>query len=133
MTPPSVPTLNTHNNVGSTLWHHILKILHMSKDYLCAISKNSVEQFWRRRFLKGFALNLLRVKIVFGYYLIDNVGDTTILYTLKYTYPKTFCVQYLRNMLSSFGEEDFPNFCKQKAKFLHFIEIQSSDYNLNKL
>ena len=25
----------------------------------------------------------------------------------NYTYPKTICVQYLRILLSSFGEEDF--------------------------
>ena len=38
-----------------------------TKDYLCAISKNSVEQFWRRRFLNvctTFAMFTLSFAII---------------------------------------------------------------------
>ena len=51
-------------------WHqHLNKLyLHIPKDYFCAISKNSVEKFWRRRFSKiyiKFALFKLSLAIIF--------------------------------------------------------------------
>ena len=40
------------DNVGGR--HHLNKLkLHMPKDYMCAVPKNSIKQFWRRRFSKA--------------------------------------------------------------------------------
>ena len=47
------------------------------------------------------------VQIVFGYYFANNVGGATISTNFNKTYPRTISVQYLRILLSSFGEEDF--------------------------
>ena len=65
-----------------------------------------LSSFGKGDFLR-FAFNLLYVQIVFDYYLADNVGGATIWTNFNYTYPRTICVQYLRNLLSSFGEEVF--------------------------
>ena len=56
-----------------------------------------------------FAINYL-VQIIFGYYLANNVGGITIRTNFNYTCPRTICVQYLRILFSSFGEEDFQRF-----------------------
>ena len=39
--------------------------------------------------------------------------------------PKDYCVQYLRNLFSSFGE-DFYSSCKQKSKFAFFVFLSSA-------
>ena len=47
------------------------------------------------------------VQIVFGYHFADNVGGATIRTNFNYTCLRSICVQFLRILFSSFGEEDF--------------------------
>ena len=49
----------------------------------------------------------LYIQIVFGYYFTDNATGPTIRTNFYYTNLRTICMQYLRILLSSFGEEDF--------------------------
>ena len=53
---------------------------------------------------QSFALNYL-CSNSFWLLLADNVGGTTIWTNFDYTYPRTICVQYLRILLISFGED----------------------------
>ena len=57
-----------------------------------------------------FCIKLTYVQIVFGYYFADNVGGATIRTKFNYTYPGTYCVQYLRILFSSLGEKIFKGF-----------------------
>ena len=43
--------------------------------------------------------------MVFGYYFTDNEDGTTIWRNFNKKYPRTICVQHLRILLSSFGED----------------------------
>ena len=53
------------DNVGGAT---ILTNFNVPKDYLCAISKNSVEKFWRRSFSKVY------IKLCYVCYFGHNVG-----------------------------------------------------------
>ena len=53
-----------------TLFTHI-------QNYLCAISKNSVERVLKKKILKGL-YKMCYIQIVFGYYFYDNVGSSNI-------------------------------------------------------
>ena len=61
------------------MWHHYSNqlYLHTSKNYLCAISKKSVERVLEKKILKGFC-KMSYIQIVFGYYFYDNVGSSNI-------------------------------------------------------
>ena len=53
-----------------TLFTHI-------QNFLCAISKNSVERVLEKKILKGLC-KMCYIQIVFGYYFCDNVGSSNI-------------------------------------------------------
>ena len=61
------------------MWHHHSNklYLHTFKNYLCAISKNSVERVLEKKILKGLC-KMCFIQIVFGYYFCDNVGSSNI-------------------------------------------------------
>ena len=57
---------------------------------------------------------------------INNVGGATIWSIFNKTYPRTICVQYLRILFSSFGEEDFQRFSIKLIMFKLFLAIIST-------
>ena len=57
---------------------------------------------------QSFAINLPYVQTVFGYFFADKVDGAPFEQTI--TDLRNIRVQYLRILLSSFGEENFKNF-----------------------
>ena len=64
------------------------------------------------------------LKLVFGYYLVNNVGGTT-LTNFNHTYLRTIGMQYLRILLRSFEEEDFKGLVNRNQIFA-FFHFQNS-------
>ena len=54
-----------------------------------------------------FKIIAFYLKKILAIFSANIAGGATFGTNFNYTYPRTICVQYLRNLLSSFGGEDF--------------------------
>ena len=73
-----------------------------------------------KKIFKGLH-QIFYVQIVFGDYFANNVGGATIWTNFYCTYPRFIYVQYLRILLSIFGEEDFQSFALHQIFYVQTV------------